>query len=91
MRITSIRCFGLCPRDRDGSVTSPVCSPQRRAYHALRRRKCLLESVNCIALAIIGTLLNKLMGMTKWAQNVGCLGSGVGNRITFSMRYFRSA
>jgi hypothetical protein len=43
--ITCVSGVDVSFQDRDGSVTSYVCTSEMHAYHALRERKCLLESV----------------------------------------------
>jgi hypothetical protein len=72
IKIACTNCPGVCLRDRDDNVEAHVLGPQTRAYHGLWGRKCLFEDVNYFVQARIGTtVLNKLMGTTGRAENVG--------------------
>jgi hypothetical protein len=72
MAIACVNHFSACFRDRDSNVMFGILGPGTLAPHALGRSKYLLESVNCDILPRIGVaLLNKLMGTTEPAENVG--------------------
>jgi hypothetical protein len=70
-------------------LNGTVLGPQTLAYDALPGTKCLLEYVNCDVMARIGRIhLNKFMGTTGLAQNVGYSGNKVVSTATFCIRYF---
>jgi hypothetical protein len=89
MNIIYINPFSVCLWDRDGNGTSRILDAQIIADDALPGTKCLFEYVSCNVVARIGRIhLNKLMGTTGRAQNVGCSGNEVVTRATFCIHYF---
>jgi hypothetical protein len=77
-------------RDRHGDVALRALSPEMLANHMLRGRKCSLEYVHCDVLARVGTaVLNKFMGTTGRAQNIGWERDEVTSMVPCPIRYFR--
>jgi hypothetical protein len=84
MRIICIDSFSVYLRDRDGSIASRILDPQILVYDAFPGTKCFPEYVNCDVWARIGRiLLNKFMGTTGRARNVGCSRNEAANAAAF--------
>jgi hypothetical protein len=86
--ITCVNNFSPYLRDKGTSATCRVISPEMLTYHALLDPESLQEYVGGGRMARIEMgLLNQLMGTTRRAQNIGCLGDGIETLIAFSIRY----
>jgi hypothetical protein len=92
MKIAHINYFGVALRDRDDNITFRILCSEVLADHVLRGTKRLLEDMNYDVLVRIGTaILNKFIGTTGGARNVGCSADGIVSMVAFSLYYFQFA
>jgi hypothetical protein len=84
MSIACIKWLSVLLQDKDDSVMLRVLGPEMHADHALQGIKCLLGYMDYDVLAGISTaILNKLVGTTGLAQNLGWERNEVTNMMPF--------